>query len=72
MQLVEQTLATTTNQIKELIQHCIVHNIEGPVNLSFKNNGEVEVWQPKNMPVAESVEVPQVTALSMAEIHQMD
>jgi hypothetical protein len=55
MQLINQTLATTTDQIKELVQHCIIHEIEGPVNLTFQNNGDVHVWQPDNMPIAESV-----------------
>lgn len=55
MQLVNTTLATTTDSLKELIQHCIVHNIEGAVNLTIKEDGSVDVWQPDTRPVQESV-----------------
>ena len=56
MQLEFSTLATTVDEIRELMQHCILHNFEGRINLTFDSNGLVEVWQPKNVPVAESVE----------------
>lgn len=55
MQLINTTIATTTDELKELMQYCIVHNLEGRVNVTFHPNGKIEVWQPANMPVAESV-----------------
>ena len=36
------------------MQFCILHDIEGPVNITFANN-QIDVWQPENMPIAESV-----------------
>ena len=60
MQLVKSTIATTTKELTELMQHCIMHNIEGRVNLTFTPDGNVEVWQPENGRVVESViPVPQ-------------
>lgn len=56
MQLIHSTIATTTDELKNLMQHCILHNIEGRVNVTFQPDGKIEVWQPENMPVAESVE----------------
>lgn len=55
MQLINSTIATTTEELKQLMQHCIIHNLDGRVNLTFQPDGKIDVWQPKNMPVAESV-----------------
>jgi hypothetical protein len=54
MQLISNTIATTTEELTELQQHCIVHGINGPVNITFED-GQIKVWQPSQMPVAEYV-----------------
>ena len=54
MQLISNTISTTTDELRELMQFCILHDIEGPVNITFANN-QIDVWQPENMPIAESV-----------------
>jgi len=45
MQLVNTTIVTSVAEIKELIQHCIVHNIEGQINLTF-DDGKIIVSEP--------------------------
>lgn len=54
MQLISNTIATTTDELRELMQHCILHEIEGQVNITFTAD-KVEVWKPEKMPIAESV-----------------
>ena len=54
MTIIGTTIATTVQDISDLMQHCIIHNIEGRINLTINEDG-VKVWQPENMPVAESV-----------------
>ena len=54
MQLISNTIATTTEELTELMQFCILHGIKGAVNITFEND-KIEVWQPSQMPVAESV-----------------
>jgi hypothetical protein len=54
MQLISNTIATTTEELTELMQFCILHDVKGPVNITFEND-KIEVWQPSKMPVAESV-----------------
>ena len=54
MQLISNTIATTTEELTELQQYCILHGIKGAVNITFEND-KIEVWQPSKMPVAESV-----------------
>lgn len=54
MQLISNTIATTTDELRELMQHCILHEIEGPVNITFTFD-KIEVWKPENLPIAESV-----------------
>ena len=71
MQLVNTTLVTHTDKIKELIQYFIAHDIEGPVNLDIKGDGTVNVWQPDTRPVQESVtSVPRV--VSFDRVKSMD
>jgi hypothetical protein len=38
MQLVNTTIVTTVQEIKELIQYCLVHNFDGQINLTFEDN----------------------------------
>jgi hypothetical protein len=38
MQIVNTTIVTSVSEIKELIQHCIVHNLEGQINLTFEDS----------------------------------
>lgn len=38
MQIVNTTIVTSVTEIKELIQHCIVYNIEGQINLTFEDS----------------------------------
>ena len=38
MQIVNTTIVTSVAEIKELIQHCIVHNFEGQINLTFEDS----------------------------------
>ena len=38
MQIVNTTIVTTVAEIKELIQHCIIHNFEGQINLTFEDS----------------------------------
>ncbi len=45
MQIVNTTIVTSVAEIKELIQHCIVHNYEGQINLTFED-GKIVVFQP--------------------------
>jgi hypothetical protein len=54
MQLISNTIATTTEELTELQQYCILHGIKGAVNITFED-GQIKVWQPSKMPVAESV-----------------
>jgi hypothetical protein len=54
MTLIGTTIATTTKDLTELMQHMILHKIEGRVNLTISEDGAVKVWQPENMPIAES------------------
>lgn len=54
MQLISNTISTTTDELRELMQFCILQDIEGPVNITFANN-QIHVWEPDSMPVAESV-----------------
>jgi hypothetical protein len=54
MQLISNTIATTTDELTELQQYCILHGIKGAVNITFEG-GQIKVWQPSRMPVAESV-----------------
>lgn len=54
MQLISNTIATTTDELRELMQHCILHDIEGQVNITFTAD-KIEVWKPEKMPIAESV-----------------
>ena len=64
MQIINTTIATTTASIKELIQYCIVHEIDGAVNLTIHPDGDVTVWQPETSPVQESViSFPKVVSL---------
>ena len=58
MIIIGTTIATSTQDIKDLMQHIILHQMEGRINLTIAENGEINVWQPKNMPVAESVTRP--------------
>lgn len=55
MIIIGTTIATTTDQVKDLMQHIIIHELNGPINLTINEDGKVNVWQPANMPVAESV-----------------
>ena len=43
MQLINTTIVTSVTEIKELIQHCIVHNFEGQINLTFED-GKIIVY----------------------------
>jgi hypothetical protein len=45
MQIVNTTIVTSVAEIKELIQHCIVHNLEGQINLTF-DDGKIIVSEP--------------------------
>jgi hypothetical protein len=45
MQIVNTTIVTSVSEIKELIQHCIVHNLEGQINLTF-DDGKIIVSEP--------------------------
>jgi hypothetical protein len=45
MQLVNTTIVTSVAEIKELIQHCIIHNLEGQINLTF-DDGKIIVSEP--------------------------
>lgn len=56
MIIIVTTIATTTDQVKDLMQYIIIHELNGPINLTITEDGKVNVWQPSNMPVAESVE----------------
>jgi len=54
MQLISNTIATTTDELTQLQQYCILNNISGAVNITFEND-KINVWQPSRQPVAESV-----------------
>jgi hypothetical protein len=45
MQIVNTTIVTSVAEIKELIQHCIIHNFEGQINLTF-DDGKIIVSEP--------------------------
>ena len=45
MQIVNTTIVTSIAEIKELIQHCIIHNLEGQINLTF-DDGKIIVSEP--------------------------
>ena len=45
MQIVNTTIVTSVVEIKELIQHCIIHNLEGQINLTF-DDGKIIVSEP--------------------------
>jgi hypothetical protein len=38
MQIVNTTIVTSVSEIKELIQYCLVHNIEEQINLTFEDS----------------------------------
>lgn len=57
MQLVQQTIATSLDELRELMQHCILHEYSGRINLTFHENGQIEVWQPSKQIMAERVAV---------------
>ena len=57
----DTTIVTTVSDLKELVQHCIVHGYEGQVNLTI--NGEtVNVWQPSKQPAPDSVGIERFPA----------
>jgi len=45
MQIVNTTIVTSVAEIKELIQYCLVHNIEEQINLTFED-GKIIVSEP--------------------------
>jgi hypothetical protein len=57
MQIENYTIATTVEEIRDLVQHCILNNFTGRINLTI-SGAEVKVWQPENLPIAESVTNP--------------
>ena len=54
MQLENMTVATTTDEIREIMRHITLNNFEGKINLTLMGD-DIRIWQPDNMPVAESV-----------------
>lgn len=66
MTIIGATIATTTQDLRELIQHVIIHEIEGRVNLTIDEDGKVNVWQPANVIMEESVTpFPRQTAMTV-------
>ena len=45
MQIVNTTVVTTVAEIKELIQYCLVREIENQINLTFED-GKIIVSEP--------------------------
>lgn len=45
MQIVNTTVVTTVAEIKELIQYCLIHEIENQINLTFED-GKIIVSEP--------------------------
>jgi hypothetical protein len=54
MQIVNTTIVTTVSEIKELIQHCLVHNFEGQINLTFED-GKIVVSEPSKLPAPDYI-----------------
>jgi hypothetical protein len=54
MQIVNTTIVTSVTEIKELIQHCIVHNLEGQINLTFED-GKILVSEPSKEPAPDDI-----------------
>jgi hypothetical protein len=54
MQIVNTTIVTSVTEIKELIQHCIVHNFEGQINLTFED-GKILVSEPSKQPAPDDI-----------------
>ena len=54
MQIVNTTIVTSVTEIKELIQHCIVYNLEGQINLTFED-GKIIVSQPSKQPAPDDI-----------------
>jgi len=52
--IVKTTIVTSVAEIKELIQHCIVHNYEGQINLTFED-GKIIVFQPSKQPAPDDI-----------------
>ena len=71
MQLISNTIATTTDELTELQQYCILHGIKGAVNITFEND-KIEVWQPSKMPVAESVQPVRKNRIKIGISHDED
>lgn len=71
MQLISNTIATHTDELTELQQHCIVHGIKGPLNITFED-GQIKVWQPSQMPVAESVQPVRKNRIKIGISHDED
>ncbi len=54
MQIVNTTIVTSVAEIKELIQHCIVHNFEGQINLTFEDS-KILVSEPSKQPAPDDI-----------------
>ena len=54
MQIVNTTIVTSVTEIKELIQHCIIHNYEGQINLKFEDS-KIIVFQPSKGPAPDDI-----------------
>jgi hypothetical protein len=61
MQIENYTIATTVEELKEVVQHCIIHEMQGRVNLTI-SGADINVWQPSNQPCGDEV-VPKHIAL---------
>lgn len=67
MQLEKNTIVTSLEELKDIVRHCSLDNMEGQINLTFEGD-DVEVWQPSKEVVNDGVSKPNIILMPAIKV----
>ena len=67
MQIEQNIIVTSTDEIAALQRHIGVHELNGQINLTIKGN-DIEVWQPSKEAVNDGVSKPNIILMPAIKV----
>lgn len=67
MQLEQNIIVTSLEELKDIVRHCSLDNMEGQINLTIKGN-DIEVWQPSKEAGNDGVVKPKIILMPAIKV----